>query len=259
MPSPFPGMDPWLEDPAGWPNVHVQLLAALRSHLQAKVRPRYLVRAEERVYLEDEEAEGDGERRTSRPLVVERRGPAPLPAGPPEPTSRPVLVPTVVVREEKERYLVLTEVGSGDVVAVVELLSPTNERGAGSTGRRTYLSKRNATLASPAHLVEIDLLRGGHRVPMSAPLPPGEYLVIVSDARRRPQCEVYAVGLRERLPTFGIPLSGDERVTVDLQAVFDGVYDDGAFDLAVDYARPPRPPLGGDDAAWAAQRAASRR
>ena len=53
MPSPFPGMDPYLEHPALWPDVHNRLIAALGDALAPAVCPRYYVALEERTYLDD--------------------------------------------------------------------------------------------------------------------------------------------------------------------------------------------------------------
>lgn len=253
MPSPFPGMDPYLEDPARWPDVHVTVVTALRDALMQRLRPRYVVRVEERVYVL-----GEDEEELIRPdLAVLPRAAA---AAPPAPSGRvpvPVVVPIVVAAEQRERFLEVRVPESGEVVTVIELLSPTNKRGPRSAGREAYLAKRRAVLASPAHLVELDLLRGGARVPMARPLPPGDYHVIVSHAERRPRCDVYAMRLREPLPVIPFPLRGDEAVEVDLQAVLEQAYANGAYDLDVDYDRPASPPLGDEDAGWARERVAA--
>ncbi len=131
------------------------------------------------------------------------------------------------------------------------MLSPTNKRGPESEGRRQYLARRGHVLHSTAHLVELDLLRGGHRVPMLRPLPPADYYAIVGRADRRPQCEVWPIGLRDRLPTIAVPLRGDEQVELDLQGVLDVAYDRAGWAEAVSRAADPTPPLGDEDLAWA--------
>ncbi|MCO5168840.1 MAG: DUF4058 family protein [Planctomycetes bacterium] len=254
MPSPFPGMDPYLEDPARWPDVHVTLVTALRDALMQRLRPRYVVRVEERVYVT-----GEDEEELIRPdLAVLPRPPA---AAPPQASTGrvpvPVVVATVIAAEQRERFLEVRAPDSGEVVTVIEVLSPTNKRGPRSAGRESYLAKRRAVLASPAHLVELDLLRAGARAPMAGPLPPGDYHVIVSHAERRPRCEVYPLSLRAALPVIPFPLRGEEAVEVDLQAVLEDVYARGGYDLDVDYDRPPVPPLAPDDAAWARERVAA--
>src|SRR5687768_4412818 len=51
MLSPFPGMDPFLEDPAEWSSVHVSLLAVIRDQLAEAVSPHFFVAIEQRVYV----------------------------------------------------------------------------------------------------------------------------------------------------------------------------------------------------------------
>ena len=58
MASPFPGMDPYLEDPEIWSGVHASMLAAISEQLALMLRPRYVVRFEERVYVTGEEDPG---------------------------------------------------------------------------------------------------------------------------------------------------------------------------------------------------------
>ncbi|MCO5170487.1 MAG: DUF4058 family protein [Planctomycetes bacterium] len=246
MPSPFPGMDPWLEDPQVWPEVHARFVPALGDALVTALKPRYLVRIEERVYV-------DREPQSMRADValVDRRGGGHPPHAGAASTIVPVLIPTIVPEEVRERYLVILS-RDEEVVTVIEVLSPTNKRPKGSDGRQEYLAKRERTLRSTAHLVEIDLLRAGERVPMARPLPPASYYVVVSRAQRRPRCEVYPIHLRDRLPPVGVPLLGDEAVEVDLQTILDTVYDRAGYDAYLDHGRPlPPPPLDPDDEAWA--------
>jgi len=130
------------------------------------------------------------------------------------------------------------------------VLSPDNKR-AGSDGHREYLSKREAVLQSTAHLIELDLLRGGRRLPTIEPLPPADYYAFVCRAQHRPRAEVYAWTLRHRLPTIPVPLAADDPdVMLDLQAVFDTVYERAGYDYSLDYHRPVEPPLSDADAAW---------
>src|SRR5262249_8635043 len=126
----------------------------------------------------------------------------------------------------------------------------TNKR-AGSDGQREYLEKRTNVLLSATHLVELDLLRGGERLPTLKPLPPGEYFAFVCRAEQRPMADVYPWSLRQPLPTIPIPLTGsDPDVMLDLQTVFTTGYDRGGYDYALDYQALVEPPLGEADAAW---------
>ncbi|MBX3466039.1 MAG: DUF4058 family protein [Planctomycetes bacterium] len=245
MPSPFPGMDPWLEDPQGWTGVHTRLVTVLGDALVAALKPRYEVRIEERIYVDHDPPEPmradvaltEGTRR-GRPQAAQGT------------SASPVIVPTVMGEEIRERFLTICS-RDGEVVTVIEVLSPTNKRAKGSDGRQEYLAKRERVLRSTAHLVEIDLLRAGERVPMARPLPPASYYVVVSRAQRRPRCEVYPIQLRDRLPPVAVPLLGDEEVEVDLQTILDTVYDRAGYDAYLDHGRPlPPPPLDPDDEAW---------
>jgi len=248
MPSPFPGMDPYLEGRM-WMGVHAQLIAEIARQLAPLLRPRYLALTGERVVLAtpDEIPSGPGfypdvgvSRGSDRPMTESGRvAAAPLLLK----TVFPEAIPqyTVEIRDTDERRL----------VTAIEVLSPTNKRG---DGRSEYLVKRGTLLRSTSHLLEIDLLRTGQRVPMAQPLPPAPYFVLLSRVERRPVSEVWAVGLRQPLPTVLVPLlNGDADVPLDLQKALTTVYDALGYDLAIDYDRPPEVPLSPEDDAWAAE------
>src|SRR5262249_36067050 len=130
--------------------------------------------------------------------------------------------------------------------------SPTNKRG---DGRDEYLAKRARILRSTAHLVEIDLLRQGQRVPMREPLPPAPYFMFVSRAEDRPMTEVIPTSIDQPLPEVPIPLlPGDPDVALDLQKALSNAYDLLGYDLAIDYTAPPDVQLGTEEAAWAEAR-----
>ena len=151
---------------------------------------------------------------------------------------------------ERQVFLEIRRRDSGRVVCVIELLSPINK--ARGSGQQEYLAKRAAVLQSRAHLVELDFLRGGARLPMDEPLPGAAYYVIISHADLRPDCGVWPIQLRDRLPTIPVPLFEDAvPVMVDLQAAFDVVYDAAVFADMLDYSADPEPSLTAEDAAWA--------
>ena len=101
------------------------------------------------------------------------------------------------------------------------------------------------------HLIELDLLRGGHRLPMAQPLPPADYYAIVSRASRRPLADVWAFHLADPLPVIPVPLVDDADARLDLQKVFAATYTRVDYSELLDYNRAVEPPLDRRRAAWA--------
>lgn len=158
-------------------------------------------------------------------------------------TLMPEAIPhvTVEIRDTAHRQL----------VTAIEILSPYNKRG---EGLEEYLTKQGKILLSSAHLLEIDLLRSGQRVPMRQALPSAPYFVFLSRAWRRPLTDVWPVRLDQPLPPIPVPLlAGDDDVTLDLAQAFSSVYESCGYDLDVDYTRPPEVPLTAEEAALAAE------
>ena len=52
MPSPFPGMDPYIELPMFWSEFHSRLVVAIADALAPSLLPRYYVAVETRTYLD---------------------------------------------------------------------------------------------------------------------------------------------------------------------------------------------------------------
>jgi hypothetical protein len=253
MPSPFPGMNPYLEQPAGWQDFHNTFLIAVREELAPQLRPDYFARVEEHVYIH--EYGTDDRRPLGRPDVsVHTTGPGPHDAGTAGPSGDPAAPAAVLIPpgadEVRSVYLEIRDRGRREVVTVIELLSPSNKE----TGpyRDVYWNKVRQVLASPTHFVEIDLLRGGPRMPWVG-LPDCAYYALVSRYETRPKADVWPVGLREPLPQIPIPLkSGGPKVVVDLQAVLHRVYDAAGYAISI-YEDEPVPPLAPADAVWASQ------
>lgn len=247
MPSPFPGMDPYLEHPDLWPDVHNGLIAALRDDLSPTLRPRYYIALEERTYLEE-----PGELAlVGRPdlTVVRRSGPS---ESGPESRRTPAVVEVELPMAERlrETYLEVRSVPAGEVVTVVELLSPGNKRP--GTGRRVYLEKREVILSTRTSLVEIDLLRGGERLPTLGPRVVFDYAILVSRPHRRPKADLIPFGVRDPIPQFPLPLRrGEEEPMVDLGRVLHALYDRASYDLRIDYRREAVPSLAAAEAEWA--------
>lgn len=260
MARPFPGMDPWLERAAVWPGVHSKLISTFQDLLVPRLVPRYFADIERRVYILSED---DPAQRLIVPDVavadVVAPGPAASgagvgPGGSTEITAPNLLLAIADEAEVREWRLVIRERETRDVVAVIELLSPTNKV-AGSRGREEYLAKRREVMRSSAHLVEIDLLRAGDRFPFVDPLPVADYHAHVSRVQLRPRGEVWSWRVRDRLPILPIPLRGGEPdVPLDLAQALDEVYDRVRYDLVLDYDGSPERPLSDQDAAWATQR-----
>ena len=245
MPSPFPGMDPYLEQPTFWASFHSRLIVAIADTLSPQLRPHYFVEVETRTY----DNTPDGELLVGIPDAVVLASVAQRNSQPSESASTPaagepyqpqtVTLPMPI--EIKERYLEVREIGSNAVIAVIEVLSPKNKRK--GKGRTVYEAKRQTVLGSASHLIEIDLLRSDPPMPMQGAVQLAHYHVLVSRAEQRPQAELYAATVRDPLPEFPVPLkAADKDVLVNFQAIFAGMYERASYDLRIDYSQPLPPP-----------------
>lgn len=249
MSSPFPGMDPFLEGD-DWTSFHTHLAAEIARQLTPLLRPKYVALPEKRFELIDDGA-----------FAIESIYPDVGVAGVTPPSSHstgsvrasaPYLLQTIMDEQAPHTWIEIRDRAERRLVTTLEILSPWNKRG---SGRDEYLDKRRKLLRSSSHLVEIDLLRAGRRLPMKDPLPAASYYVLVSRAEARPMVEVWPIALQDPLPEVPVPLlPGDADVRLDLQAAVRTVYDLGGFDLVLDYTRPLSPALSGEEAAWAAER-----
>ncbi len=245
MSTPFPGMDPFLEQRGLWEEVHTRLIVAIADFLTPLVAPRYQVAVEQRAYFL-----GQTDDFTGKPDVLIMREPAPAPyvtSFPPQPLVATLPVPEEVV----ERYLEIRS-AAGDVVTVIELLSPANKTTA--DGRAAYLRKRGRVLASRTHLVEIDLVRSSAPLPLQLPTPQrSPYRIVVSRAPLHPQADVYLFGLRQPIPVIPIPLGpATPAPELPLNTLVHDLYDRARLDLRVDYAAALSPALVVEDAEWVA-------
>jgi len=256
VPSPFPGMDPYLEDPSRWPSVHHLLISHIGMTLNSLMPPGYVAAFGERVFVA-------GPDREIYPDICLRenagagRDPASSPGRAATAVGDPPWVIAVADDEVVESFVEIRAVAEPQrVVTVIEVLSPRN-KAEGSEGRQLYRRKQREILASDTHLLEIDLLRSGqHTVaaPRDALLRRGpyHYLVSLSRGNQRYECEVWGILLPSPLPRVRVPLAGsDPDVIMDLQAVWRQVYEAGAFERVLDYTIPPRVPLSRIDAEWA--------
>jgi Protein of unknown function (DUF4058) len=259
MASPFPGMDPYLENPGLWPDVHHNLISGIQGLLSAQLRPNYLVRVEERAYIADEANEPfQVQLRIPDVEVTTRPGWEEALFSPGNESSQlqvaePVIATTWFEVEVREAFLKIIARESRDVITVIEIVSPPNQV-PGAAGRESFEKKRREIMYSPTHWVEIDLLRGKRTVRVPRKAGPNEYLVHVSKSGQRPQGLLYPIRLQRRLPIVPIPLKpADPDARLDLQAVVDAAYENANYDLEVDYRGEPTPPLSGKLAEWADQ------
>jgi Protein of unknown function (DUF4058) len=248
MQSPFPGMDPYLEHPALWPDVHNRLIAALADDLSERVAPRYYVGLERRTYL----LKADDLVFVGRPdLAMAPASGPPVVAPQPATTSTLVLEVDVPMQDEvSENFLEIHEVKTGKLITIVELLSPVNKLH--KQGREEYERKRGYVFRSWTSLVEIDLLRAGEPMPVIGAQVKSDYRILVSPGLQRPRAALIAFMLRQPMPAFTLPLlPGDAEPEVTLNHILHDLYRRARFDLRLDYTQLPVPPLAEADRVWA--------
>ncbi len=212
MPSPLPGMDPYLEHPSAWANIHHRLITAIADDLAPQLLPKYQILVEERIYQE-----------------------------------------TMV----RQKHLEVWEIATGQVVTIIEVLSPVNKRS--GQGRIDYENKRAMVFSSSSNMVEIDLLRQGKPMSEQESEPRSHYQILVSRVlvsaqEKRPQADLYAFNVQDTIPVFPLPLRSDDRSPlVDLKSMLDGIYDRSGYGFVIDYSQAPTPTLPEFDLAWIRQ------
>ncbi|MBI3960990.1 MAG: DUF4058 family protein [Chloroflexi bacterium] len=251
--SPFPGMDPYLEDPAEWQSVHFQLIARISDLLSEAVAPHYFVRVDQRVYVT---TPGDLDRRTIEPDVyLLRQAPARYQTAVGTPGVTPFLLvePAESDPEIRDRFIEIRDARNRAVVTTIEVLSPFNKR-SGAQGFSAFQQKRENVMASQTHWIEIDLLRAGSR-PQEV-TDKGDYYALLKRGDRPRPYAVWFFNLQNRMPTMAVPLRPPHAdVPLDLQAVWDELYRRARYAQSIDYSQPPPPPpLRPDDEGWAQAR-----
>ena len=257
MPSPFPGMDPYLEDPTYWSGFHARFIVAVSAAL-TRVLPRgYYADVEQHVWLRGDDSDDRLPFAVPDAYVADRGDGGGVATAVAVAPSTEVTLPKPA-RRKGPRYVAVVDKPGNRVVTVVEVLSPSNKEP--GDDRDNYLHKRNDYLLAGTNLVEIDLLRDGDRPPAGRPKPPpADYYALVSRADRFPRASVWAVTVREPLPVLPVPLKpADGEVPLDLRGCLDRAYDDAGYRDRIDYRAGPAVPLRRPDAEWAADRLVTR-
>jgi Protein of unknown function (DUF4058) len=247
MPCPFAGVDPYLEGQGYWPDFHARFINYCCEALADRLAENYEVRVDERVNLTALPAEKI--KRIRPDISVSQRKPSP-PSSPRGPMAalKGITIPLVIEEETRETYIEILQRPDRILVAVLELLSPSNKE---EPGRSDYLARRNTLLNHPVHLIELDLLLGGRRLPLAKDYPPGDFFALVARADSRPYCEVYAWRLEEKTPTIPIPLRHpDADVLLDLSGVFALTYERGRYARSIDYSVDPQVPVSESQLSW---------
>jgi hypothetical protein len=256
MPSPFPGMDPYLEDPWIWPDFHLTFAVALRTELNRRLPSGYVALVDRYVWVQEPETEE--RKRLGKPdvfLTGESQSTG-APAAAVVATPVEIILPSLT--DKGIPYVKMVDRTNRRLVTVIELLSPANK--APGKDRDAYMMKQCEYLASEVNVVEMDLLRKGERLPWITPsVPAAAYYVMVSRAEKRPRALVWPFTVRDPLPTIAIPLTErDGDVALELGTCMNQAYDSAGYARELDYTQPPNPPLDEPDAAWARQLLANR-
>jgi hypothetical protein len=227
-------MDPYLE---GSMNFHHQFSAEIARQLSPKLLPKYLAVMAERFVLDEPNGVAIATGTLYPDVGVYSTGKESPSSTAATSTQAPLRLATTVPEKVPHVSIEIRDAKNHRLVTAIEVLSPWNKRG---RGRREYLAKRRRILLSSAHLMEIDLLHEGHRVPMRHPLPDSPYFVLLSRIEDRPFMEVWPIQLDLPLPTVPVPLlAGDADVPLNLQQAFTSIYDILGYGFDIDYKQPP--------------------
>ena len=252
MPSPFPGMDPYLERGFIWPDLHNRLTVGIADEISAQLSSRYYVAVESRVYLNEPgeldafripdvsvlsaPGNGDGSGQEVMGMHDTSGGTA-------------VAVEIPIPEEVREAFLEIRDSEHNHTITGIEVLSPTNKRP--GRGRTLYEEKRRDLLGTWTNLVEIDLLRAGEPMAFKATGIRSDYRILVARGGKS-RAILYPFGVRHAIPEFRVPLRRDDRnePTVDIGKMLPSIYERARYHMRVNYAEDPEPPLSDADAKW---------
>jgi hypothetical protein len=258
MKSPFSGMDPYIEARGYWRDFHNDLIAEIKRSLAGILPAKYRIRTEEREVIELVEPEGKTQAPRYPDVGVLGPGKNPPASGAaqaavaePATGAEPTPLRAFIAEYFREKFLeILTPEPERRLVTCIEVLSPSNKR-LHSTTREQYLRKRQALLLGKANLVEIDLLRGGARMPMLDAWPNSPYTMLVGRWYREGVCDVWQVHYNKPLPALRVPLDRPEPdAELELQPLIEAIYQRNRYGEDIDYTKPLDPPLLPAEATW---------
>ncbi len=238
-PSPFPGMDPYLEEPALWAGVHHRLISSISDRLAAAVAPDYVVAIEQRVYIirHGNGASHGGLLIPDVYVIRGQRQTAPVATMPV--ITAPTIIEPLTELEVRDSFIEIRDAQNQEIVTTIEVLSPHN-KAAGSKGLKVFRDKRRTVMSSLTHWLEIDLLRWGERPPEAAGK--GDYYALLKRSGSS-MFEAWFFNLRDVMPVIAVPLrSPYTDVGLDLQNAFGDTYLRGYYSESIDYSRPLPPP-----------------
>ena len=258
MPSPFPGMDPYLERPEFWKECHTALIYLIHAQLNARLPEGYMASTDIHVWLQEADAESRRVRREPDVIVSESTGGGSAVALQSKAQAAPTEVTLPVVERKGSRFVTIVDKSNNRVVTAIEILSPANKTS--GPDRDAYLAKRDDYFLAKVNLVEIDLLRSGLRPPISEQdQPPFDYYIMVCRNSRFPKAGFWRIGIREALPSIPVPLKPEDAdCPLDLRACLDRGYEVGRWARKANYNMPSDPPLSEPDATWARELLAQR-
>jgi hypothetical protein len=271
MRSPFPGMDPYIEASHVWEDFHHGLITEIMGAISAVLPERYVVRAGERTYVVLSARNGEEEFLTQPDVGVAQLRSGHHPGGPATAAATavqeafqgqqgPITMRALVETEYREGFLEIRQVQpERKLITCIEVVSPSNKR-PGTPGWLQFTRKRQAYLEGAANFVEIDLLRGGRRMPMEDDWPDSPYYLLVSRKKEAPSCTVWQAYHHLPLPEIPIPLAApDPDITVGFQTLVDAVYARSHYDRDIEYRLPLTPALTAAEQAWLEERLRERR
>jgi hypothetical protein len=254
MAARFPGMNPYIELSEDlWTGFHDVLIADISKQLNATLPQNYTAFVEKRIELVEMP---DQPLRQRKPDVAVARDFESDQGGGTATAVLPDIEPAALTLpdydENPEAYIDIRTFPDRELVTSIEILSPSNKS---PSGHGEYWTKRASMILQGVHLVEIDLLLQGRRLPAIEPLPPGDFYAFVSRGNRRPRCEVYGWSIRRPLPKLPIPLKApDPDVILDLAQAVETTFNGGRFEQNLLYEMPIPASLSESDRAWVAER-----